>query len=188
MKIIVGLGNPGREYQGTRHNIGFKVVDILSKRHKIPVKARRDRAFMGEGTILGEKVILLKPITYMNLSGEAVAQAARRYRADAADILVICDDVNLPLGRLRVRVKGSAGGHNGLKSIIHSLRSDEFPRIRVGIGSTSGDMVDHVLSRFHPQERRAVHDCTERAADAVECALAEGIDAAMNKFNAAPCQ
>jgi len=187
MKIIVGLGNPGREYGSTRHNIGFDVIDILSKRHKIPVKTKRDRAFMGEGTILEEQVILLKPLTYMNLSGEAVAQAARRYRIDVSDILVICDDVNLPLGRLRIRGKGSAGGHNGLKSIINSLRSDEFPRVRVGIGSASGDMVDHVLSRFHPQERQVVHDCTQKAADAVECALAEGLDAAMNKFNAIQC-
>jgi PTH1 family peptidyl-tRNA hydrolase len=187
MKIIAGLGNPGKEYGGTRHNIGFDVIDILSKRYKIPVKTKRDRAFMGEGTIQGEQVILLKPITYMNLSGEAVAQAARRYKVDVSEVLVICDDVNLPLGRLRIRVKGSAGGHNGLKSIIGSLRSDEFPRVRVGIGSASGDMVDHVLSRFHSQERQAVHDCTQRAADAVECALAEGMDAAMNKFNANPC-
>jgi PTH1 family peptidyl-tRNA hydrolase len=187
MKIIVGLGNPGREYGGTRHNIGFDVIDILSKRHKIPVKTKLDRAFMGEGVIQGEQVILLKPITFMNLSGEAVAQAARRYRVDASEILVICDDVNLPLGRLRIRIKGSAGGHNGLKSIIGSLRSDEFPRVRVDIGSANGDMIDHVLSRFHPQELRVVHDCTQKAADAVECALEEGLDAAMNKFNASSC-
>ena len=184
MKLIVGLGNPGREYQGARHNVGFVVVDILARRHGIHVKARRSKSLVGEGVIAGEKVVLAKPLTFMNLSGEAVGALVRRYRIDPSDIIVIADDVNLPLGRLRIRAGGSSGGHKGLRSIIHSLGMEDFPRIRVGIGSPKGEMVDFVLSRFHKSERGVVDEAVNRAADAVEAILSEGIEPTMNRFNA----
>jgi peptidyl-tRNA hydrolase, PTH1 family len=183
-KLIVGLGNPGGEYNGTRHNVGFVTIDVLAKRLHIQVKSRRGKAIIGEGEIAGQPVILAKPYTFMNLSGQAVADLARRYRLSPADIIVVCDDVNLPLGKLRIRASGSAGGHNGLKSIIQSLNSNEFPRVRIGIGSPRGEMIDHVLSKFHRNEQPAIEDGVLRAADAVEISLAEGIDRAMNSFNA----
>jgi len=185
VKLIVGLGNPGREYQGTRHNIGFAVIDVLSRRHHIHVKASRSKSLIGEGHINGEKVILVEPLTYMNLSGQAVADLSRRYKLDPSDVLVISDDVSLPLGRIRIRASGSAGGHNGLKSIIYSLHTDAFPRVRVGIGSPRGEMVDHVLSRFSKAEQPCVQDAVDTASDAIEVMLADGIEAAMNRFNAA---
>ncbi len=185
MKLIVGLGNPGREYSGTRHNVGFEVIDVLSKRHHIAVRARRNHAKVGEGTIGGEQVVLAKPQTFMNRSGEAVAGLARRYRIAPEDIIVIYDDVNLPLCKLRIRTRGSAGGHNGMKSIIHSLGSEEFPRIRIGIGSPDRrDMVDHVLSKFKRAEMPFVRDAIDRAADAVESYLSDGPEPTMNRFNA----
>ena len=185
-RLIVGLGNPGKEYDGTRHNVGWDAVDLLGKRHHIHVKARRNKASVGEGEIVGEKVILARPLTFMNLSGQAVGGLARRYRLDISDIIVICDDANLPLGRIRVRASGSAGGHKGLTSIIHALGAQDFPRVRVGVGSPSGDMVDHVLSRFKRGERAAAKEAISRAADAVEAILSEGIESAMNEFNASP--
>lgn len=185
MKLIVGLGNPGRQYHGTRHNVGFEVVEVLSKRHRIHVKARRSRAVVGEGTIAGEEVVLARPQTFMNLSGEAVGALARRYRIAPEDILVIYDDSNLPLGKLRIRTRGSAGGHNGMKSIIHSMGSEEFPRIRLGIGSPDRrEMIDHVLSRFKRAEMPIVREMIQRAADAVEMYLSEGPEPTMNRFNA----
>ena len=186
MKLIVGLGNPGREYQGTRHNVGFMVLDVLARRHGIHIRSRRNRASVGEGIIAGEKVTLAKPLTFMNLSGEAVSGLVRRYRVKPTDIIMICDDVNLPLGRLRIRAGGSAGGHKGLASVIRSLGTDDFLRIRVGIGSPERDMVDYVLSRFGRAERGVVREAVERAADALEVCLADGIEPAMNSFNPAP--
>ena len=183
MKLIVGLGNPGRDYRGTRHNVGFAAVDVLARRHGIHVRSRRNKALVGEGVIAREEVVLAKPQTFVNLSGQAVGGILRRYRLDCSDIIVICDDANLPLGRLRIRAKGSAGGHKGLKSIIHSLGTEDFARIRIGIGSSKGDMVDHVLSRFRRSERGLVREAIERAGDAVEVILAAGIDEAMNRFN-----
>ena len=184
MKLIVGLGNPGREYQGTRHNVGFAAIDVLARRHGIHVRSRRNKALVGEGVIGGSEVVLAKPLTFMNLSGQAVGGLVRRYRLDFSDITVICDDVNLPLGRLRVRAGGSAGGHKGLRSIIHSLGAEEFARIRIGIGSPAGDMVDHVLSRFRKVERRIASEAVGKAADAAEAILTAGIEQAMNQFNA----
>lgn len=184
VKLIIGLGNPGREYQGTRHNIGFATADILAQRQGIQIKSRRNQALVGEGEIAGEKIILAKPLTFMNLSGQAVSGLVRRCKLDIADIIVVCDDANLPLGRLRIRAGGSAGGHNGLKSIIHHLGTDDFARIRIGIGSPRGDMVDHVLSRFRRSEREDVHQALNKAADAVETYLSFGIKEAMNRFNA----
>jgi peptidyl-tRNA hydrolase, PTH1 family len=185
-KLIVGLGNPGKEYEGTRHNVGWDAIELLAKRNHIFVKARRNRAIVGEGTIAGKKVVLARPLTFMNLSGEAVAGLARRYRINPEDIVVICDDVNLDLGRLRIRAQGSAGGHNGLKSIIHSLGTQDFPRVRIGVGSPQhDDMIKHVLSRFNRAERSIVKEAIDEAVDAVEMIVSEGIEPAMNRFNAA---
>lgn len=185
-KLIVGLGNPGKDYEGTRHNVGYMAVAVLSKRHNIPVKARRNRAQVGEGTIAGERVILARPMTFMNLSGEAVSGLMRRYRLGIEDLIVITDDVNLPVGRLRIRASGSAGGHKGLKSIIHSLGSEDFPRVRIGIGAPDKGMVDYVLSRFTRDERPIIKAAVDRAADAVEAILSSGIEPAMNEYNAPP--
>jgi len=185
VKLIVGLGNPGRQYHGTRHNVGFEVIELLAKRHLIHVKARRSRAVVGEGRIEEEDIVLARPMTFMNLSGEAVGGLARRHRVAPEDILVVYDDMNLPLGKLRIRARGSSGGHNGMKSIIHSLGSEEFPRIRLGIGSPDRrEAIEHVLSRFKRAEMPAVREMVERAADAVETYLRDGPEPTMNTFNA----
>jgi PTH1 family peptidyl-tRNA hydrolase len=187
--LIVGLGNPGPEYANTRHNVGFMVVDVLSRRHRIPVKSTQHGARVGEGEIAGEPVALVKPLTYMNISGRAVAPLANQHSLPPTHVLVIYDDADLPLGKLRVRAHGSAGGHGGLKSIIAALGSSEFPRVRIGIGRTSGgDLVEHVLRSFRPDEREAIQYAIERAADVIECILTDGIEAAMNRFNAAEQQ
>lgn len=187
MKLIVGLGNPGREYEGTRHNLGFEVVALLSRRHGIPVTRRAFRSLVGEGGMAGERVLLMRPQTYMNLSGEAVAAAARYHKLQAEDVIVVLDDVALPIGRLRLRYTGSAGGHNGLANILLLLGTQDVPRIRIGVGaSRPGALVSHVLSRFAREEAEEVAIACERAADAVECALAEGFETAMNRYNLPP--
>lgn len=184
MKLIVGLGNPGQEYAGTRHNVGFEVIERLARRHGITVTKRAHRSVMGEGRIGAERVLLVRPLTYMNLSGEAVASIARFYKIEPQDVIVILDDVALPPGRLRLRYKGSAGGHNGLANILQRLNTQEAPRIRIGVGAARpGEMVGHVLSRFRKEELPLIEDSYERAADAVEVALSEGFETAMNRFN-----
>jgi peptidyl-tRNA hydrolase, PTH1 family len=184
--LVVGLGNPGPEYAGTRHNVGFMVVELLSQRHRIPIKVSQSGARVGEGMIAGEPVALVKPLTFMNLSGRAVAPLMNRHSLPPGDLIVVYDDADLPVGRIRLRVRGSAGGHGGLKSIIASLGSSDFPRVRIGIGrSAGGDLIDHVLSRFAAGEREMVERAVERAADAVEHVLTQGIEPAMNRFNAA---
>ncbi len=183
--LVVGLGNPGPEYAGTRHNVGFMVVDRLSQRHGIVLKTARHGAQVGDGMMAGEPVALVKPLTFMNLSGRAVAPLANRHSLLPGHLIVIYDDADLPVGKIRLRARGSAGGHGGLKSIIAALGSAEFPRVRIGIGRSSGsDLIEHVLSRFGPQEREPVDQAIERAADAVEYLLAHGIEPAMNRFNA----
>src|ERR1051326_595986 len=149
MKLIVGLGNPGKEYAGTRHNVGFEVIELLAKRHNISVSKRDFKSILGEGLIQGERILLLCPMTYMNLSGEAVASAAPFYKIAPQDIIVVLDDVALPPGKMRLRFKGSAGGHNGLANILALLQTTEVPRIRLGVGAARpGGLVGHVLSRF----------------------------------------
>jgi PTH1 family peptidyl-tRNA hydrolase len=183
-RLIVGLGNPGKEYQETRHNVGFRVIDLLAERHGIELRKHRHQSVYGEGRIAENAVLLAKPLTYMNLSGAAVAALARYHGITPGDVLVLCDDVNLPLGRLRLRTKGSAGGHNGLKSIIGSLGTDEFPRLRIGVGAPAGQpMVEHVLGRFNRREAEIIATVLPAAADAVELSLREGIEAAMNRYN-----
>ena len=186
MKLIVGLGNPGRRYRGTRHNVGWEVIALLAERAGIRVNEDEGFAEVGRGTIGTRRVLLARPYTYVNVSGEAVRDLRRRHRLRPADILIIVDDIDLPLGRLRLRAGGSAGGHNGLKSVIEALGTTEFPRLRVGIGSPplGIDPADFVLTRFTAEEERMVHESLERAAEAVELAVTEGLPAAMNRFNA----
>lgn len=185
MKLVAGLGNPGRRYQATRHNVGFAVADELARRAGAVFELGRANALTVR-TGRGEAAVLLvKPLTLMNLSGEAVADLARYFRIAPPDILVVADDVNLPLGRLRLRARGSAGGHNGFRSIIGLLGSEEFPRLRIGVGrgDPRRELADHVLARFDDDEAPDVEAGVARAADAVECFIAEGIEAAMNRYN-----
>ena len=184
--LIVGLGNPGEKYENTRHNVGFQVIDELAERQGKPVQRLKFKALTGLLTIGGEKALVMKPVTYMNLSGEAVRPAADFYKLPPERILVISDDVALAAGRLRIRAKGSAGGHNGLKSIIQHLGTDQFPRVKIGVGEKPHpdyDMADWVLSKFTGEDLKTITAAVERAAKAVECLIAEGPDKAMNRFN-----
>lgn len=183
MKIILGLGNPGPEYAQTRHNVGYQAADVLARRHGIRISERRNRSRLGEGRIEGVPVVIAKPQTFMNLSGSAATSLLFRYRAQPEDLIVICDDMNLAMGLVRVRASGSAGGHNGLKSIIASLGSDQFARVRIGVGAPQGAWIDHVLGEFGPEERVRVQEAVEEAANAVEVLLREGPEAAANRFN-----
>ncbi|MBI1873514.1 MAG: aminoacyl-tRNA hydrolase [Acidobacteria bacterium] len=186
MKLIVGLGNPGERYRGTRHNVGFAVIDELARRGGVTFEAAPVDALVAKARNLGEGALVGKPTTYMNSSGPAVAELARYYRVEIPDVLVVVDDVNLSLGRVRGRPRGSDGGHNGLKSIIEHLGTEEFSRLRIGIGRGDEDreLAGHVLSRFLPEERDAVERMVTRGADAAELFVIEGIDQVMNRFNA----
>ena len=184
--LLVCLGNPGDKYENTRHNVGFMVADETAERQRKPIQRLKFKALTNILTISGEKVLVMKPITYMNLSGEAVRPAADFYKLPPERVLVVSDDTALPVGRLRIRVKGSAGGHNGLKSIIQHLGTDQFPRLRVGVGEKPHpdyDMADWVLGKFVGEDKKAIDAAVKRAADAIECILAEGIDRGMGKFN-----
>jgi PTH1 family peptidyl-tRNA hydrolase len=185
LRLIVGLGNPGRRYAGTRHNLGYEVLEELGRRHGIEPTRRKFRGGLGEGMIAGHRVVLLQPKTYMNLSGESVAPAMRFYDLPLTHLLVICDDVHLPPGGIRLRRSGSAGGHNGLISIIQHLGSESFPRLRIGIGEPPPglDQVRYVLMPFRREEMAEVREAIDLAADAVEAWLGEGIEAAMSRFN-----
>ncbi len=187
MKLIVGLGNPGRKYHRTRHNVGFAVADELARRADEAFEHGRPDALTARVGIGRDAVLLAKPLTMMNLSGEAVAGLAHYYRVESADIFVVADDVNLPLGRLRIRSGGSAGGHNGFRSIIQYLGTQDFPRLRVGVGrgDPRRDLADHVLARFDQDEEAAAAQAVARAADAIEVFLDGGVAAAMNQFNRA---
>ncbi|MGM9619443.1 MAG: aminoacyl-tRNA hydrolase [Oscillospiraceae bacterium] len=184
--LLVCLGNPGREYAETRHNVGFLAADLLSREKGVKVERLKFRALTGTVTLGGEKVLVMKPQTFMNLSGEAVGQAARFYKLPPQRVLVIQDDVALPLGKLRIRANGSAGGHNGLKSIIAHLGSEEFPRIKVGVGAPQHpehEMVDWVIGKFTPAERKVLDQALQRAVDAAECVIREGVQKAQNRYN-----
>ena len=183
--MIVGLGNPGSKYRGTRHNVGFEVIDTLARRLDLSFEASPSEAVMARARGPGAKVILAKPLTYVNRSGEAVDSLQRYYRIGLDAVLVVADDVNLSLGRLRVRVGGSAGGHRGFGSIIETLGTEVFARLRVGVGRGDGrrDLADHVLARFDGAERNEIEVAIQHAADAVGVFVSDGIDTVMNRFN-----
>lgn len=184
--LLVCLGNPGDQYENTRHNVGFMVADELGERHNVPIQRLKFRAITNTITVGDEKVLLMKPVTYMNLSGEAVHEAAAFYKIPPERVLVISDEVSLAPGKIRVRRSGSAGGHNGLKNIIAHLGTDQFPRIRLGVGQKPHpdyDMADWVLGKFQGEDKKAVEEAVKRAADAAECLIREGVDKAMNRYN-----
>lgn len=186
MYIIVGLGNPGKQYENTRHNIGFDVIGKLAEQEHVAVLEKKYKAIIGKGFVEGQKCILVKPQTFMNLSGESVRQLLDYYKVDeTAELIVISDDVSLDVGQIRIRKKGSAGGHNGLKNIIANLGHESFIRIKMGVGEKPEgyDLADYVLGHFTFQERKVMDEATARAADAVRAILAKGPDAAMNEFN-----
>lgn len=185
MYIIAGLGNPTKEYEKTRHNAGFDAIDVLAEKHGIQITERKHKAFCGTGFIGGERVLLAKPQTFMNASGESLREAADFYKIRPEQVIVIYDDISLRVGQLRIRTKGSAGGHNGIKSIIAHLGSQDFPRIKIGVGAKPDrmDLADYVLSRFSQTDRQMMEDAFQDAADAVEFMLADGADAAMNRYN-----
>lgn len=184
--LLVCLGNPGKQYENTRHNIGFLTADALEKRYGVKINKLRYRALTGEVKIGDQRVLVIKPQTYMNLSGEAVKLAGGFYKIPPDHVLVISDDVSLPLGKLRIRAGGSAGGHNGLKNIIAHLGTDQFPRIKVGVGAPAHpdhEMVDWVIGNFTPQERKTVDEAIEKVLDAVECLIEKGVSETQNRFN-----
>ena len=183
--IIVGLGNPGPKYAQSRHNVGFWCIDALVKTHGITLSRRRQKAAVGEGEIDGRRVAMAKPRTFMNSSGEAVRYLLDLYRAKPEGLLVMYDDMDLPVGKLRIRPRGSAGGHRGIQSIISSIGTEEFPRIRVGVGRPPEGMeeIPYVLGRFPPEERRKIEEASREAAEAVVCLLSEGVEEAMNRYN-----
>lgn len=185
MKLIVGLGNPTAKYDKTRHNVGFEVIDQLSKEYNITVDIAKHKGLYGKGKIEGQSVILLKPMTYMNLSGESVVAVANYFKIEAEDIIVIYDDINLDVGRLRIREKGSAGGHNGIKNIIAHLGTDGFPRIRVGVGMKPPkmDLADYVLSHFTKDEQAMMESGYDKACKALELMVMDDIPKAMNDYN-----
>jgi len=188
-RLVVGLGNPGRKYAGNRHNVGFQCLNRLAEAWGLSFSKRKHKALLAQGETAGLKVVLAKPQTFMNLSGETVERLARFYKLPPESILVIYDDLDLPVGRIRLRPEGGSGGHKGMKSIMEHLGNDGFPRLRVGIGRpTHGDPVDYVLSDFAPDERIAIEEAYERVVSAVELWLAEGIVAAMNRYNAGDTQ
>ncbi len=190
MKLIAGLGNPGAQYRGTRHNVGFEVVDLLASRHGAAFGAAKVDGLAAKIRLAGaeDDALLLKPLTYMNLSGEAVQGLAHYFKIDPADILIVADDVNLPLGRLRVRKTGTEGGHNGLRSVARMLGTIDYPRLRVGVGmgDVRRELADHVLSRFEAEEIPGIEAAIARAADAAEAFVTSSIDAVMNTYNRDP--
>lgn len=185
MHVIVGLGNPGKEYRDTRHNIGFNVIDILSKRNNIKLNKLKFKAIYGEGNIGGKRVILVKPQTFMNNSGVSVSEIIRFYKVPINNLIVVIDDVDIEFSKLKIRAKGSGGTHNGLKSIINHLKDENFPRVKIGIGKKhpNQDLASFVLSRFSKEEKIDIEHTIIEASDSIETFLEYGIDRAMNEFN-----
>lgn len=183
MFLIVGLGNPGSQYEDTRHNMGFKIVDNIAKEYNIEINRQKFKGMCGEGFINGEKVILLKPTTYMNLSGESVREVVDFYKLSNDDVLVIYDDISLDVGRLRIREKGSAGGHNGIKSIIAHLGTDIFPRIKVGVGQPNVDLVNYVLGKFTKEEMEVLNESIDASTKAAKEIISNDVKTAMNIYN-----
>jgi PTH1 family peptidyl-tRNA hydrolase len=184
MILIVGLGNPGKKYEKTKHNVGFEAIESLSEMHNIQVNKIKHRGLIGEGNINGNKVVLFKPQTFMNLSGEAVLNAMNFYKLEPENLILVYDDVDTEIGRIRVKKKGSAGSHNGMKSIINLIQENDFPRVRIGIGSNGNtDLADYVLSGFNKENRKIIEISVERAAKAITSLIIDGIDTAMNEYN-----
>ncbi|HJP82960.1 MAG TPA: aminoacyl-tRNA hydrolase [Fimbriimonadaceae bacterium] len=178
--MIVGLGNPGGEYKGTRHNVGFEVIERLAARHRIKLGRAKHRGLSGAGSIEGSTALLVKPMTYMNLSGQCVAPFAREHQLPPEKVFVIADDLDLPVGKLRIKLNGGAGGHNGHKSLIQTLHSQNYPRLKIGIGKASGgETIDHVLGSFQGEERDLIESALRASVEACEALLREGIDAAL---------
>ena len=186
MYLIAGLGNPTKEYDKTRHNVGFSVIDVLADRYRIDVSEKKHKALCGRGVIEGQKVLLLKPQTFMNLSGESIRAAADYYKIAPEEMIVIYDEISLDPGQLRIRLKGSAGGHNGIKNIIANLGTQDFPRIKVGVGAKPPrmDLADYVLSRFGAGEQKLMDEAFGEAAEAAVMMMTDGAERAMNHFNA----
>lgn len=183
MYIIAGLGNPGREYENTRHNMGFAAIDSLAEKLNIKLNKRKFKGLYGEGFIGSEKVILIKPQTFMNLSGESILDIMQYYKTEPKDLIVVFDDASIHLGRIRIRPSGSSGGHNGMKSIIYLLESDEFSRIRIGIGNPDYNMVEHVLGRLSIDEQKVMDDVVDEVTEAIKAIIENGVLYAMNKYN-----
>ena len=184
MFIIAGLGNPGKKYENTRHNMGFLTIDLLAEEYDIKVDKLKFKSLVGEGRIAGQRVLLVKPQTYMNLSGESVQEVMHFYKLDPEELIVIYDDLDLEVGALRLRKFGSAGTHNGMRSVVQHLNSDRFPRIRLGIGANGKrDIIDHVIGGFSKDEVPVLEEAVTKAVSAIECMLGEGIDRAMSQYN-----
>ena len=184
MYIIAGLGNPGAKYENTRHNVGFMAIDALAKAHGINVSKLKYKALIGDGKINGEKVILIKPQTFMNLSGTAIGEAVNFYKCEPQKLLVIDDDLYIGLGSIRIRKKGSAGTHNGMRSVVGVLGTQDFPRIRIGIGDFGKkDIVDFVIGDFSKSEIKTIEDTLSEVTKAIECFISDGIDLSMNRYN-----
>lgn len=184
MFVIFGLGNPGRQYEGTRHNVGFNAIDYLAYKNRIVLNKIKHKAVLGQGLIHNQKVLLAKPQTFMNLSGRSVLEILNFYKIEPKDIIVIYDDMDIEIGKLRIRPKGSAGNHNGMKSIIYEIQSDDFLRIRIGIGKpVYEDRVSYVLGRFSKEDRQSIDQAIQKAAAAVEMIIKDGMNAAMNRYN-----
>lgn len=186
MYIIAGLGNPGRQYDGSRHNTGFSVIDVLSDRYDIATDFEKHKAVCGKGVIEGEKAVLVKPLTFMNLSGESIQEATAYYKTDVKnELIIVYDDIDLDVGRMRIRKNGSAGGHNGMKNIVKLLGTEDFIRVRVGVGAKPAgwDLADWVLGHFDKEDAETMKEMRIKAADAVACIIKDGPDTAMNRFN-----
>jgi PTH1 family peptidyl-tRNA hydrolase len=185
MFVVVGLGNPGKKYENTRHNIGFIVIDLLADELGIKVNKLKHQALVGETRISGEKVLLVKPMTYMNDSGRSIASILRYYDVRLDELIVIYDDVDIPVGTLRIRKSGSAGTHNGMRSILYHTQDEGFPRVRIGVGADRpmGSLVDYVLGGFSKEQKEPVKETALRAVKAVEALIADGVEAAMNRYN-----
>ena len=183
MILIVGLGNPGKQYEQTRHNIGFDVIDYMANKYNIDVNREKFKGICGEGFIENKKVILLKPLTYMNLSGESIRELANFYKLEDDEIIVVYDDISLDIGRLRIREKGSAGGHNGIKSIIQNLGGDKFPRVKVGVGQPKDNLVNHDLGKFSKEDREHIEKVIPVVSDAIVEIVKNDAKESMNKFN-----
>ena len=187
MYIIAGLGNPGKKYENTRHNMGFIAIDLLAEEFGIKVDKLKFKSLVGEGRIAGQRVLLMKPQTYMNLSGEAIREAVNFYKIEPEELIVIYDDIDIPTGTFRIRKKGSAGTHNGMRSVVYQMQSDQFPRIRVGIGSEKKvDLIHYVTGGVAKSEKELLEDALVKAAKSAACIVEKGIDKAMNEFNVRP--